>query len=137
MRDTRLEVGLAVESIQNWLVARYRLNTKSPSKLNCPSSLLQKFYLLMIQIYTRYFPAGKFIKNQFTQFCSTSPRYTEPDTGLIQNLKVSSIVPYLSHKNLIYWWSKSILDIFSVNKSISFGTGCLSSLSQKSHLLMI
>ena len=72
----------------------------------------------MIQLYIRYFLTGKSIKNWFARFSSASLRYTEPDTGLIQNLKVSSIVPYLSYQNSIYWWSKSTLSIFSTSKFI-------------------
>ncbi len=34
--------------------ARYKVDTKSPGKLICPSSCPPKSHLLMIQIYTRY-----------------------------------------------------------------------------------
>ncbi len=47
-----------------------------------------------------------------------SSRNTELDTRLIRNLQVSSFVSYPPHKNLISWWSKSILGILSVGKSI-------------------
>ncbi len=75
-----------------------------------------------------------------------SSRYTEPDIGLIRNLQVSSFVSHPPHKNSIFWWSKSILDIIPVGK---YGAryrldtkspGKLISLSsppQKSHFLMI
>ncbi len=114
-RYTELDTGLVYG-------VRYRLDTIFPSKLNYPSSPLQKFHFLMIHIYIRYPSCGQIHQESICTISSLSrsafSRYTETNTSLIQNLQISSFVPHFPHKNPIFWWSKFTLGILPVGKSI-------------------
>ncbi len=98
------------------------LDTTFSHKLNCPSSPPQKSHFLVIYIYIRYLSCRQIHQESICMISSLSrfafSRYTVPDTGLIQNLQVSSFFPHLSHQNLICWWSISTLGIFPAGESV-------------------